>query len=119
MLEDASMHPLPRFRADARLSMLLALGAMLVAGDAARLAAGQPAQAPKLEIRRGDHISILGNALADRMQHDGWLESYFHSRFPKDDLVFRNLGFTGDEVEPGKRLRSANFGSPDKWLTFT
>ena len=52
----------------------------------------------KLEIGHGDHISIIGNTLADRMQHDGWLETYLHSRFPKHDLVFRNLGFSGDEL---------------------
>ena len=71
----------------------------------------------KLELRRGDHICIIGNTLADRMQHDGWLETYFHSRFPKHQLVFRNLGFSGDELT--LRLRSANFGSPDDWLRKT
>ena len=28
-----------------------------------------------VEIRPGDHISLIGNTLADRMQHDGWLET--------------------------------------------
>ena len=40
--------------------------------------AAEVAQQPnpaKFEIRAGDHISILGNTLADRMQHDGWLET--------------------------------------------
>ena len=32
------------------------------------------------------------------MQHDGWLETYLHSRFPTHELVFRNLGFSGDEL---------------------
>jgi hypothetical protein len=68
----------------------------------------------KLELRRGDHICIIGNTLADRMQHDGWLETYFHSRFPKHNLVFRNLGFSGDELT--LRLRSQSFGTPDQWL---
>ncbi len=80
------------------------------------LAAGDSAGAT-LELRQGDHICLVGNTLADRMQHDGWLETYLHSRFPKHDLVFRNLGFSGDEVT--LRLRSANFGSPDHWLGFT
>src|SRR5439155_12222767 len=71
-------------------------------------------EAAKLTIQHGDHITIIGNTLADRMQHDGWLETYFHSRFPKHDLTFRNLGFSGDELT--LRLRSANFGSPDQWL---
>jgi putative heme-binding domain-containing protein len=68
-------------------------------------------------IQPGDHISLIGNTLPDRMQHDGWLETYFQSRFPKGKLVFRDLGFSGDELT--LRLRSANFGSPDDWLKRT
>jgi putative heme-binding domain-containing protein len=86
-----------------------------VAGNFVR--AGEPASGQVLKVRSGDHISIIGNTLADRMQHDGWLEAYFQSRFPKHQLVFRNLGFSGDELT--LRLRSANFGSPDEWLTRT
>ena len=49
------------------------------------------------------------------MQYDGWLETMLHARFPKHELVIRNLGFSGDEVTT--RLRSKNFGSPDEWLS--
>jgi putative heme-binding domain-containing protein len=76
--------------------------------------AGDDKLAVKLELHRGDHICIIGNTLADRMQHDGWLETMLHSRFPKHELVIRNLGFSADELTI--RLRSANFGSPDQWL---
>src|SRR6516165_4966182 len=75
------------------------------------------AHAGPLVLKKGDHISIVGNTLAERMQHDGWLETYIHMHFPEHDLVFRNLGYSGDEVTT--RLRSANFGSPDSWLTKT
>ncbi len=68
-----------------------------------------------LELKAGDHIAIIGNTLADRMQHDGWLETLIVAKFPKDDLVFRNLAVAGDEVV--LRHRSENFGSPDQWLT--
>jgi putative heme-binding domain-containing protein len=71
--------------------------------------------AAKLELKHGDHICIIGNTLADRMQHDGWLETMLHSRFPKHELVIRNLGFSADELTI--RLRSANFGTPDQWLS--
>src|SRR2546422_1900563 len=67
-----------------------------------------------LQIQPKDHIAIIGNTLADRMQHDGWLETLLHARFPKHELVIRNLGFSGDELTT--RLRSASFGSPDEWL---
>jgi putative heme-binding domain-containing protein len=72
---------------------------------------------PRLQLKPGDHISIIGNALADRMQHDGWLETYLHTRFPQLDLTFRNLAFPGDTLTV--RFRSENFGSPDDWLTRT
>src|ERR1700747_2054072 len=74
----------------------------------------QAAAPDGVELKPGDHICIIGNTLADRMQHDGWLETLFHSRFPKDELVFRNLGFSGDELN--LRLRSQSFGTPDQWL---
>jgi putative heme-binding domain-containing protein len=70
-----------------------------------------------LVLKKGDHISIVGNTLAERLQHYGWLETYLYTRFPEHELVFRNLGFSGDEVTT--RLRSANFGSPDSWLAKT
>jgi putative heme-binding domain-containing protein len=73
------------------------------------------AAGPDLELKPGDHVGIVGNTLADRMQHDGWLEAHLQARFPKHELVIRNLGFSGDELT--LRLRSANFGSPDMWLS--
>jgi len=69
------------------------------------------------QLRRGDHICTIGNTLADRMQHHAWLETYLHAIHPQQDLTFRNLGFPGDELKT--RSRSANFGSPDQWLTKT
>src|SRR6516225_261221 len=70
-----------------------------------------------LDLRPGDHICLIGNGLADRMQHHGWLETLIQSRFPEHHLVFRNLGFNGDELTV--RLRSEGFGSPDDWLSRT
>src|SRR6266496_3459653 len=70
--------------------------------------------AAPLELKPEDHVCLIGNTLADRMQHDGWLETYLHSRFPTHKLVFRNLGFSGDELT--LRLRSMDFGTPDQWL---
>jgi putative heme-binding domain-containing protein len=67
------------------------------------------------DLPKGAHISIIGNTLADRMQHTGWLEATAHSRFPDHRLTIRNLGFSGDELTV--RLRSAAFGTPDEWLT--
>jgi hypothetical protein len=71
--------------------------------------------AQSLELKQGDHICIIGNALGDRMQHHGWLETLIVSRFPDKDLVFRNLAVSGDEIT--FRHRSESFGTPDEWLT--
>jgi hypothetical protein len=70
--------------------------------------------AATLAFQPGEHICIVGNTLAERLQYDGWLDTYLHARFPKHDLVIRNLGFSGDEI--ATRLRSKNFGTPDEWL---
>lgn len=82
-----------------------------VAGFDSRLAT-----AARLDIQEGDHICIIGGGVADAMQHTGWLEVMLQSRFPKQRLVIRNLAYDGDEIELSKRLRSADFGTPDQWL---
>ncbi|MFT3881897.1 MAG: GDSL-type esterase/lipase family protein [Gemmatales bacterium] len=78
-------------------------------------AAAQPATPPRLELKPGDHVCIIGNTTADRMQYFGWMETLLHSRFPEHHLTVRNLGFAGDTLTT--RLRSASFGTPDEWLT--
>ena len=67
-----------------------------------------------LALKKGDTICLVGNTLADRMQHSGWFETLVYSEFPDYDLVFRNLGFSGDELTV--RQRSLDFGSTDDWL---
>src|SRR5262245_37108936 len=77
---------------------------------------GTLAHAAGLARRKGDHICVTGNTLAERMQHYGGLETLIHARYPDHELVFRNLGYSGDEVALDKRLRSMDFGAPDQWL---
>jgi hypothetical protein len=76
----------------------------------------QPVEAQQefLKLEKGDHIAIIGNTLADRLQHYGHLEATLHYRFPEHNLVVRDLGFSGDTLT--ERPRSDNFGSPDEWL---
>ncbi len=71
-------------------------------------------QAP-FTIKNGDRICYVGNTLADRMQHFGWLETLVQSRFAEKQLVFRNLGFSADELTI--RPRSMNFDDPHAHLT--
>jgi glucose/arabinose dehydrogenase/azurin/lysophospholipase L1-like esterase len=71
--------------------------------------------ADAVTLAPGEHVAIIGNALADRMQHHGWLETMIHAQHPQHRLVVRNLAFSGDEV--AVRPRSQDFGTPDQWLT--
>lgn len=80
-------------------------------------ALGMTADPESFPFQSGDHISIVGNTLADRMQHDGWLEALLQRGLPDHRLSVRDLGFSGDELTI--RLRSSNFGSPDEWLKKT
>ena len=44
--------------------------------------------AQTITFEDGDHISIVGNSLAERMQHDGWLETLLQSKYQDHQLVF-------------------------------
>ncbi|GAA4456360.1 hypothetical protein GCM10023156_31560 [Novipirellula rosea] len=71
--------------------------------------------AAEVELKQGDHICLVGNALGERLQTENHWESLLHQRFADLELVVRNLCFPGDE--PFERIRSQNFGDPDKHLT--
>jgi len=114
---------------------LLSVVAVLLCLHQLHAAAAPPPA--RLQLQPGDHIALIGNALAERMQHDNHWETLLHQRFPRLNLVVRNLAFTADEVDikteisienssyskgdkvlPA-RLRSQNFGSPDQHLAFS
>ncbi|MGI8982289.1 MAG: PVC-type heme-binding CxxCH protein [Pirellulaceae bacterium] len=82
---------------------ILSLLALLIAAPFA------PAFAQELpvKIQKGDHVVLVGNTLAERMQYFGHWETLLHSRFPKEELVVRNLGWSADEI--GLRPRSKDF----------
>ena len=69
---------------------------------------------PPFLFEPGDHVVLIGNALPDRMQHDGWLEAYLQVALPEHELVIRNQGFTGDRID--HRPRSEGFPTPDDYL---
>ncbi len=94
-------------RLKALLLFLLSLGSFFVEAQ----------NSTNLTLKKGDHIALVGNALPDRFQHSGWLETLVHARFPDHQLVIRNLAAAGDEV--AFRHRSENFGTPDDWLKRT
>ncbi len=94
-----------------QIASFILMSAVVLGSSLAPLSAGA---ATPLPVQPGDHLCVIGNALGERMQHDGWLEALIYARFPQANLVFRNLAFTGDELT--LRLRSDNFGAPDQHL---
>lgn len=54
--------------------------------------------AEALQLKKGDHVAIVGSGLADRQQHHAWLEALIHKYYPDLELTVRNLGFAADEV---------------------
>ena len=72
----------------------------------------------KFEIHPNDHICFIGNSVAARMSLPGHnhFEALLHLRFPKHNLVVRNLAWPADEVV--LRPRAAGFGTPDEQLSF-
>ncbi len=93
------------------LSQAASIGAAIVLCAAA---ASAQAPQPEFDWRGGERVALVGNALAERMQHDGWLESALVCAFPEQGLSVRNLGFSGDEFD--LRQRTDGFGSPEEWL---
>ena len=73
------------------------------------------AQSPPLELRQGDRIVLVGNTLAERLQHYNNFETLLMTRFPDLDLVVRNLGWSGDTIT--LQPRPLNFGDAAKHLT--
>ncbi|MEQ1828701.1 MAG: PVC-type heme-binding CxxCH protein [Pirellula sp.] len=68
----------------------------------------------ELELKKGDHVCLIGNALGERLQHHNYWERSLIERFPNLELSVRNLCFPGDE--PVERIRSMSFGAPDDHL---
>ncbi|MEI7953977.1 MAG: PVC-type heme-binding CxxCH protein [Verrucomicrobiota bacterium] len=65
-------------------------------------------------FEKGDRVCIIGNSLADRMQHDGWMETLIQRENPQLQLSFRDLAVCGDEI--AKRPRSENVPNTEALL---
>ncbi len=92
-----------------------ALASPASSSPASSSAAAAPGAKPLLTLNPNERVALIGNALPDRMQHHGSLETLIHAKYPEHKLVVRNLAASGDEVVA--RARSKDFGTPDEWLT--
>ncbi len=68
-------------------------------------------------LRQDDQVLFLGNAFFEHDREYGYIETALASRFPNQDVTFRNLGWTGDTVfghsrPPGRR--GTVFGEPEE-----
>lgn len=61
-----------------------------------------------------DVVAIYGNGLADRMQHDPWVETVLQSQLQGKNVSFRNMSFSGDLVN--KKPRNKGFTNDDEYL---
>jgi len=75
--------------------------------------AGYKDPAP-FKFAKGDVVSIIGNGLADRMQHDGWMETLLQAGTEGLQLSFRNMSLTGDRAN--KYPRSRGFTKMPEYL---
>lgn len=60
-----------------------------------------------LELNPKTRIALIGNTLFDRSIHFGHIESLIYQRYPKHEIVIRNLSWSGDTID--LRPRPANF----------
>ncbi|MGB0774223.1 MAG: PVC-type heme-binding CxxCH protein [Akkermansiaceae bacterium] len=65
-------------------------------------------------FKKNDTVVIVGNGLADRMQHHGWTETLIQSQAKSLSLSFRNMGVSGDRIT--KRPRSKGFMPEAQYL---
>ena len=54
--------------------------------------------APAFQLVNHDRVVLLGDTFFERAQRYGWLETAIQLRFPKENIQFRNLGWSGDTV---------------------
>lgn len=87
--------------------MLHRLASLAVVFGIIAIIPSAPAAEPKLALKKGDHVVLVGGTLAERMQYFGGFETLLHSRFPDLEVVVRNLGWSADELT--LRPRSKDF----------
>ena len=66
------------------------------------------------EFKKDDVVAVYGNGLADRMQHDPWVETVLQSQLKGKNVSFRNMSFSGDMVN--RKPRSKGFTNDEEYL---
>ena len=76
--------------------------------------APQSASGYQFDFKKNDVVAVYGNGLADRMQHDPWVEAVLQSHLKGMNVSFRNMSFSGDMVN--KRPRNKGFTNDAEYL---
>ncbi len=63
-----------------------------------------PANPPPFELQNGDRVALVGNTFIERAQQYGYFELALTMQWPNRQIVFRNLGWSGDDVTGESRL---------------
>lgn len=83
----------------------------LVLGTSSSLAADDP---QTFSFRDNDVVAIYGSGLADRMQHDPWVEAVLQSHLQGKNVRFRSMSFSGDTVN--RRPRDEGYTNEEEYL---
>src|SRR5215471_11395449 len=75
------------------------------------IALGVPKNA--FEFRDGDRVALVGDTLMEREQTYGYLEERLAIQFPTRNVIFRNLGWSGD-TPAGNARASFDFDKAGK-----
>lgn len=79
------------------------------------------ANQPAFELKEGDRVVFLGDALVEGEQYQGWVEAMLATRFADRNVTFRNLGWNADtpagESRAGLSLLQAGKEPPDEGWT--
>lgn len=67
-----------------------------------------------LDLKPGDKVAFIGNTLFERAQLFGQVEALLQQRYPRHQLVVRNLSWSADEI--GLAPRPANFADVEQHL---
>jgi lysophospholipase L1-like esterase len=91
--------------------LLLAVGMLLTAFTFTAI----PPQEP-FNFDQNEKVVFLGNAFFENAIANGEIETIFSLCFPKKNITFRNIGWSGDNVYARARTRARDgqrFGSPE------
>src|SRR5690606_14020505 len=63
----------------------------------------EPEVVYELNPDSNEHIVIIGNTFAERLQYYNYLEPLLYKSFPDKDITVRNLGWSADEINMQSR----------------